>query len=169
MKQRVASILAAFACLMAAHPALAASVPAGARVGIDRTIDLEAFQRIVTRSYHVTFRRIVAADIDRDGDLDVVASTDGGFVVWLNDGNGHLTSQSPTRASTLDGSPMATTWSDGDRRREESIQNDLPSPRLAGVYAHAPPQAAVEYRVPSATWLRLESAFGCRVPRAPPV
>ncbi len=38
--------------------------------------------------------RAVTTDIDRDGDLDVVASTTGEpVVVWINDGHGHLTRQ----------------------------------------------------------------------------
>ena len=42
---------------------------------------------------------IVVADIDRDGDADVVA-TDGALhlFVWINDGRGHLTRQTPAPA-----------------------------------------------------------------------
>jgi hypothetical protein len=166
--QRAASILAAVCCVLLAQPVRAASVPDGARVRVDRTIDLQAFEQTVVRKYHVTFHRVIAADIDRDGDLDVLASTDHEFVVWLNDGRGHLTSQSPTKGSTLDGSRGASTWDDGGVRREESIQNDLPSPRLPGVYAHGPPAAAIEFRCRENVGLRPASVCGCQVPRAPP-
>ena len=43
-----------------------------------------------------TLTSIVVADIDRDGDADIVA-TDGALhlFVWINDGTGHLTQQRP--------------------------------------------------------------------------
>jgi hypothetical protein len=167
--QRATSILAAAACcLLFAQPVRAASIPDGARVRVDRTIDLQVFERTVVRKYHVTFDRVIAADIDRDGDLDVLASTDHDFVVWVNDGQGHLTSQAPTRASALDGSPGASTWDEGEARRDESIQNDLPSSGVPGVYAHGPPSAAIEYRCADIVGLRLDSVSGCQIPRAPP-
>src|SRR5215831_1506242 len=60
---------------------------------------------------------IVAADIDADGDLDVVASdTALQLHVWVNDGAGHFTRQEPRTttawrplppAPALDGGPIA--------------------------------------------------------------
>ncbi len=43
-----------------------------------------------------TLTSIVVADIDRDGDVDVVATDDAlHLFVWINDGAGHLTQQRP--------------------------------------------------------------------------
>src|SRR5437588_12025331 len=71
----------------------AAPMALRADVGVDRPIDVAAFERFIAARYHIQLRKVVAADIDRDGDIDVVGATDGGFIVWVNDGNGHLTSQ----------------------------------------------------------------------------
>jgi hypothetical protein len=41
-------------------------------------------------------------DLDRDGDLDVVASTpEEPFAVWINDGGGHFTHQRPVQQQSL--------------------------------------------------------------------
>ena len=46
--------------------------------------------------------RAIARDLDRDGDLDVVASTaEEPIVVWINDGNGRYTRQKPSPASPV--------------------------------------------------------------------
>src|SRR6185369_8085701 len=50
--------------------------------------DANSFARQIALSYHVDPHRVLAADIDRDGDLDVLAATDDGFKVWVNDGHG---------------------------------------------------------------------------------
>ena len=43
---------------------------------------------------------VVMADIDADGDLDVVGGGEGlDLFVWVNDGAGHLTRQQPQRSS----------------------------------------------------------------------
>jgi hypothetical protein len=59
--------------------------------------------RVVSDALTHSDRRIVtvvAADIDADGDLDVVAS-DGSLdlLVWTNDGGGHFTRRRPARSS----------------------------------------------------------------------
>src|SRR5690242_11436409 len=46
--------------------------------------------------------RSIAIDIDRDGDLDVIASTrEAPVAVWLNDGFGHLTPARPRPSAWL--------------------------------------------------------------------
>jgi len=72
-------------------------------------------------------RRIVTIDFDRDGDLDVLAATDRGVRVWLNDGQGNLVVQPVQKASPfVDLAGMAQNA--GVRHdSSESIQNDLPS------------------------------------------
>ena len=168
--RHLVTFIGACACaLIGVIPAQAAGVPAGARIRIDRTFDVPAFERAVARRYHVRFHKIVAADIDRDGDLDVVGTTDLGFVFWVNDGQGHLTSQTPTRSPLLDSTAAATMWSGRDAGRDVSIQNDLPSPRLPGDSPRAPPSVVAQYHSTPDHAAGLDATFGCRVPRAPPV
>ena len=83
----------------------------------------------------------MTADIDRDGDLDVIASTDRGFFVWLNEGNGRLTSKKPERRPIIDGCPPDDTWDHGAACDQQTIQNEPPSSKGAAAYAHAPPLA----------------------------
>ena len=159
--------VASVCVLLAGRGANAGTVPAGSVVHTGPTIDVAAFARTIAIRFDIVVRRIVTADIDRDGDLDVVAATDRGFFVWVNDGTGRLTSQTPKPTSGLDGGP-GDTWN-GDRScRAESIQNDAPSTRMTPAYAHAPPAA------PAADFPDFAFAFRCRVdrgahiPRAPP-
>ncbi|HJZ76179.1 MAG TPA: FG-GAP-like repeat-containing protein [Vicinamibacterales bacterium] len=47
---------------------------------------------------------LIDNDIDDDGDLDLVAATaSGDIVIWLNDGHGRFTRQTPARAPTVGG------------------------------------------------------------------
>ena len=157
------------ACVWTASPAFADTVPDGARVRVGRVFNLPDFEQRVARHYNVKFRKVVAADIDRDGDVDVVAVTDHGLVVWVNDGQGHLTSQTPSRMPGIAGGPAATTWSRDSDQGGDSIQNDLPSLRLPGTSAHAPPALAASLASASVASARLDNTFGCSVPRAPPL
>jgi hypothetical protein len=148
--------------------AAAGSVPAGSVVRVDRAIDAAAFARTIFARYHVVLRRVVAADIDRDGDLDVVAATDCGFLVWVNDGSGRLTSQPPKPTGALDGHAPADTWSGDPARHDETIPNDPPSTPLPTTHAHGPPHS------PSATLSNLTTVRrpaadrNPHTPRAPP-
>jgi hypothetical protein len=166
---RVLLLVIAFAvALFAAAPAHAdTSLPANADVGVGSAVNLDTFTRAVATRYHVELRRVVAADIDLDGDVDFVAATDGGLRVWVNDGRGHLTAKTPQHgvASIVIDSDVA--WNGDSSRRDLSVQNELPSSRVHS-YAHAPPpaNASVRFalkaaRVPSPT-------SGARIPRAPP-
>src|SRR5512138_3697111 len=92
---RIALFVAA--CVGTALSARAASLPSGATVRIGSAVDVDSFARLVATQYHVAFDHIVAADIDRDGDLDVVAGNERGLVVWVNDGAGHLRWEAPRR------------------------------------------------------------------------
>ena len=154
--------------LLCTGTAFAGTVPAGSVVRVDRTIDLAAFTRTIATRYHVVLERVAAADIDRDGDLDVVAATDRGFLVWVNDGGGRLTSQSPRPKSGLDGRSPGETWSGGRSGHAETIQNDAPSPRLAGAYAHAPPSSASTALPSLSSDCHLPVCLSAHVPRAPP-
>jgi len=149
-------------------PARAAAMPTGSTIRVERGFDVAAFARLVATRDHVVLHRVVTADIDRDGDLDVLASTDRGFLVWVNDGAGRLTSQPPAPHPAIDGDAPSDTWSGARSHDEETIQNELPSLRVPGEHSQAPPltvsQTAVRPDVaPPGAALRDESA-----PRAPP-
>jgi len=78
------------------------------------------------------FVSIVAADIDGDGDLDVVASDSSlQLHVWVNDGSGHFTMRRPRKSQAwrADPSPSVDV---GSGRSESSTRTDPPSPRLVG-------------------------------------
>ena len=167
MRSRTASLAAMFVVVLAT--AARASVPAGASVRIEHTIDIASFSRTIAARYDIVVRRALTADIDRDGDLDVVASTDRGFLVWVNDGNGRLTSKKPEHPTTVDGSAPDDTWQHGSARDEQTIQNELPSSRLTAVYAHAPPPSIARRADALRAVGALDPTFGSSIPRAPPL
>jgi FG-GAP-like repeat len=154
--------------LLCASPAFAGTVPAGSFVCVGHAIDLDAFTHTIAARYHVVLERVVAADIDRDGDLDVVAATDRGFLVWVNDGNGRLTSQTPRPKTGLDGRSPGETWSGGRSRHAETIQNDVPSTRLAAACAHAPPAFEASALPSLSSDCRRRVCRRANAPRAPP-
>ena len=149
----------------AAH---ATTLPRGAVVHVGPRVDAGAFARAVASRYHVVLQRVVAADIDRDGDLDVLSTTERGFLIWLNDGTGRLTSQTPKHRPVIDGTAPPDTWSGAGSHEEETIQSDGPSLRLPSERAHAPP-AWIGQTAPSSD-VSLSSATPHRssAPRAPP-
>jgi len=133
-----------------------------------RAADPAAFARIVARQYHVDARHVVTADIDRDGDLDVLAATDGGFMVWVNDGHGRFTSQAPSHRPLIDGTRSPDSWSDEESRETETIQTTISSIPLGGEYAHAPPDASSGPPAPAEVPPPTDASRRCRTPRAPP-
>ena len=159
---------ACLAIVSASTRVQAATVPAGAVVRLNGTFDVEAFTRLIASRYDVQLRRVVTADIDRDGDLDVVAYTDLGFLVWVNDGAGRLTKQSPKHMPAVDGGAPADTWRDSVSRTGETIQNGAPSSRLPTERAHAPPAPSIRNAVPARAARLATSSRGASVPRAPP-
>lgn len=74
---------------------------------------------------------LVAADLDADGDLDIVAAGNAagsiGIVVWVNDGDGRLTRKSPERANTLGIEPGAPSFEQQRTTVIASIQPDIPA------------------------------------------
>ena len=84
------AMLALAASLTLSAPARAASLPPRAEIGLTSGVEAGAFRSLVRSRYHVEYRVVVAADVDRDGDLDVLATTDRGVTLWVNDGAGHL-------------------------------------------------------------------------------
>ena len=150
-------------------PARAAAMPDGSTIRVDRALDVAAFARVVANRDHVVLHRIVAADIDRDGDLDVLASSDRGFLVWVNDGTGRLTSQAPKPHPAIDGDAPLDTWSGARSRDEETIQNELPSLRLPDERTHAPPLSISPTAVRSAVAPSGAAPRDGSAPRAPPL
>ncbi len=52
---------------------------------------------------------LIEGDVDRDGDLDLVAATPNGDVlIWLNDGHGRFTLQAASNAGDVSGEPRIT-------------------------------------------------------------
>jgi len=154
--------------LALAASANAATLPVNAEVGVGTPLDVATFERTVSSRYHVAFRNVVTADIDRDGDLDVVAITDRSLVVWVNDGSGHLTAQVPKKAQGVTGRSPATTSRDRDLPRDETIQGDGPSTPLLTANAHAPPVLLARYRPRHDLVAPRDIACTCRTSRAPP-
>jgi hypothetical protein len=128
--------------------------------------DAKSFAQQVALSYHVDPHRVLAADIDRDGDLDVLAATDDGFKVWLNDGHGRFTSRTPESGPLADGHPAANSRNGAEALDRETIQSE--SIPIVGAYAHAPPDTASRSAATFDAVVRRSSALGFRTPRAPP-
>jgi hypothetical protein len=153
--------------LLAAAAAGAATVPAGDVLRVARRIDSAAVARAVRARYDVDVRRVVVADIDRDGDADVLAATDLELVVWVNDGAGRLVSQPPARAPLVGLQPPGRTWDRHSAPGTDTIQNDLPTPRPSSRVTAPPDAMSAPTDVRDAA--RATSArASTRTPRAPP-
>src|SRR5665213_2207550 len=120
------AVVAAVLPLLTAR-ASAASLPAHAEVGVAPCIDLAAFRQVVASRYDVEFTSVIAADIDRDGDIDVLAETGHTLTVWVNDGAGHLTSQRTPQGPAIEGRAPATTWRGHEDRPDPSTNDDAPT------------------------------------------
>jgi hypothetical protein len=92
----------------------------------DRSAALpEGFAAAVDRATSARFVRVVADDVDQDGDLDVVASVGSlDLMVWQNDGAGHFTRLASSHRQAVQTQPPAPAV-DGDAiASNEWIQND---------------------------------------------
>jgi hypothetical protein len=111
---------------------------------------------------------VVAADIDADGDLDVIASDSAlHLYVWVNDGAGHLRRVPPSRSSSLQPDPPGPTIEHG------TAPSPVPPPKERSVHlgADADPAARAYVRLlttaPSDALLR--PTLATHTPRAPPI
>jgi len=154
---------------LSAESAEAASLPAHAEVRAGRCVEPASFRQLVANRYHVEFRKVVATDIDRDGDIDVVATTDRSFTVWVNDGAGHLTSQRPSHGPAIDARPPATTFRGHDERSDPSTDDGAPTTALLMARAHAPPALAACDAALLDVPATLSSRIRCSAPRGPPL
>jgi len=162
--------VSAWCVLAAAAPAHASGLPVGAHVQVARTFDAPAFERAITHSYHVTLKKILAADVDRDGDIDVITASDGEVMFWVNDGQGYLSSsRASTGSSSIEGGEPAPGWDGGERDGDvASVQEDPPSVPLTGAYAHAPPLPPAGHRLAAEPALRVLETIDLSAPRGPP-
>ena len=98
------------------------------------------FAATIDRATSDQFVRVVADDVDRDGDIDVVASLDSlDLAVWKNDGAGHFTREPSSRhtslqvqppAPSVDGDPLTSSeWIQNGQQRGAAFES--PSARIA--------------------------------------
>ncbi len=131
-----------------------------------RAADADSFAREVAISYHVDAQHVLAADIDRDGDLDVLAATDDGFKIWVNDGTGQFTSRTPEPHPLADGHPTANSRNAAELLDHETIQSE--SSPIVATYAHAPADSGSRSTTTFDAVVRRRTFLGSRTPRAPP-
>jgi hypothetical protein len=166
---RIAVIsFAAFVTLPGAS-ARAATLPANAEVHAGQCVAATAFRQLVSARYQVEFQQVVATDIDRDGDIDVLATTDRSFTVWINDGAGHLTSSRTASGPSIERQPWSNVLGGHDGPPQPPANTDAPTTAVLTDRAHAPPVLATTRaarRVRAAASLFLVSSSA---PRAPPL
>jgi hypothetical protein len=168
-----AIILAAIAIVVCAAPARASVRAAGAprcspNGDWPPTVQATAVQSALAVEPGNTLRRIVTVDFDRDGDLDVLASTDRGVRVWLNDGQGNLIVQPPHAAPAVVNFNGMARIPASREESSESIQNDLPSFRFFQTYSHAPPESGRGIPLVCSSTALHDASTPSLVPRAPP-
>jgi hypothetical protein len=170
IRLRIAIASIAIACgLLHPSPARAQTLPSGASIRIGRTLDAAAFARAVETRFRIELRNVVAADVDRDGDLDVLASTDRELLVWVNDGAGRLTQRPPTEHKpAITGDAPGDTWRTDDGADHDTIQNDAPSLRFVAGGWHTPPRRVSTAASPRVHARAFCVSLGTLVPRAPP-
>jgi hypothetical protein len=129
--------------------------------------DLPPALRVSLSHEQITLVSAIAADIDSDGDLDIVGSDDHlSLVVFVNDGQGHLSRRSSRQPRSLESEPDGPSVTDRDNGGVASVQSDPPTiaPDVApgvdvvpaaGVGLERPDMAVAADLVPG-------------VPRAPP-
>jgi hypothetical protein len=153
-------LLRGLAFALAALPASAAAAYAA---------DAGTFARQIAARYHVDARHVVTADIDYDGDLDVLAATDRGFMVWVNDGAGRFTSKAPKPRPLVDGHPADKEWSDAVSYDSETIQNDAPFGKAsANLCSQLPGLSDCRSRRVDEAAVVGDPIRDCSIPRAPP-
>jgi hypothetical protein len=114
---------------------------------------------------------LVAADLDADGDLDIVAAAapNGslGIVVWVNDGDGRLTRKPPSAPKTLSAEPPAPSVDRQSSTVVALVQTGSPALHAGCVNAWIT-LAAERCRMPRSA-AAISSVLPTLRPRAPPV
>ena len=111
---------------------------------------------------------VIAADIDDDGDLDVVASDSTlQLYVWVNDGAGHLRRQRPARSRSLQPEPTGPTIEDTTSLSPVPTQKD-PRPLRAGTEVQPVPLVTMRRATTASSRAVLPATLASHTPRAPP-
>jgi len=151
--------------LLTLTPRAAAALP---QLRAGERIDVPVLHRLVPSADRLQIRVAVGADIDADGDVDVVATTDRDLVVWINEGGGHFRRRAAHRHPVADGPPAAGTWNDDGSGAAEAVQTGTLLMPLLVVRAHAPPVAAASHLLAAQYLVRSDVCLSSRTPRAPP-
>ncbi len=116
-----------------------------------------------------TVLRAIATDLDRDGDLDVVATTsDEPVVVWINDGTGRLMRQRPSRPAPVMGGTGDAVPPETGSRAPQVAQAPAPSFVAPQLEARAPPPARSSTLVDDLNCGLLTDRPSSTDPRGPP-
>ena len=151
--------------LLTLTPRPAAALP---QLRAGERLDAPALHRLVPSADRLQIRVAVGADIDADGDVDVVATTDRDLVVWINDGGGNFRRRAAHRHPVADGPPAPGRWSDDGFGAAEAVQAGTPLMPLLVVHAHAPPIDAASHPPALYHIVRSDVCPSSRTPRAPP-
>jgi len=143
-----------------------AAAPASDSPALYQSIRFGFSQPAANQPEHIV--AIVAADIDADGDLDVVASDSAlQLHVWVNDGAGHFTLRIPARSSGWQPTPPAPSFDDRSTPAASFTQINPPTlgpgvQAIVGILS-----AAAAARIPASPSLSAGDWL-TRAPRAPP-
>lgn len=114
------------------------------------------------------FVSVITADIDADGDLDVIASDRALQIhVWVNDGAGHFTHREPVHTTTWQALPPAPTF-ENRSTPDQSFAPPNSTPLTLDSTAVAAPETPVSMVVVT-TSRAAASTRSRQAPRAPPL
>lgn len=161
-------------CGLSSHRApqvLHTALPFTSATRAERDVVLpDGFAAAVDKATSDQFVRVVADDVDRDGDIDVVASLGSlDLIVWTNDGAGHFTRLPSSHHLAFQTQPLSPSVDGDSAASNEWIQNDgRTGGRLAPLrpIVDAAPRAAVFTRLNLGT---PQSGPRVRSSRAPPL
>jgi hypothetical protein len=146
-------------------PRAAAALP---ELRAGERLDPPVLHLLVPSADRLQIRVAVGADIDADGDVDVVATTDRDLVVWINDGRGQFRRRAAHRHPIADGPPAPDTWSgEGPGAAEAVLAGTVLMPLIV-VRAHAPPIDTASQLLSVHAIVRSDICDSSRTPRAPP-
>ena len=167
---RVAILAAALAVTASWNPPGAASTPSGpTRTPLHPPSELPSALQASLSHQAVTLVSAVAADIDADGDLDVIGSDDHlALIVLVNDGYGHLSRGVAHRGpSTWRSEPVDPALHDRGDAPSVSVQNEPPTVGLDTART-VDLRDAVTFAPRGRQQAASAAPISTRVPRAPP-
>jgi hypothetical protein len=143
----------------------AAALP---QLRVGERLDPPALRLLVPSADRLQIRVAIGADIDADGDVDVVATTDRDLVVWINDGRGQFRRRAAHRHPIADGPPAPDSWNgDGTGAAEAVLAGTVLMPLIV-VRAHAPPSDRASHLLSVHAIVRPDVCVSSRTSRAPP-